>query len=223
MGEMLGSDSLTSEGREKLAAMVEALNDMNRVNRAAGERVIHIVDNLRRFARLDESEWKRADLQQGLEETLMLLEHKTRGRIEIRREYEPTPLVACYPGQLNQVFMNLLVNAIHAIVGDDEQGTGTITVTLFPQGEDAIVRISDDGEGMDSQTRSRIFDPGFTTKGVGVGTGLGLAIVYRIVETHRGRLEVSSEVGEGTSFTLTVPMGGKPDSPGAVRPSAAIH
>jgi hypothetical protein len=99
-------------------ATLEKLRDMNLVNDVASRRIIEIVSNLRRFARLDESEWKQADLREGLEETLALVEHQTRGRIQIVRSYGDVPPVGCYPGQLNQVFMNLLVNAIQAIEGE---------------------------------------------------------------------------------------------------------
>jgi signal transduction histidine kinase len=183
------------------AAILENLRDMNAVNEAAARRIIEIVSNLRRFARLDESDWKQADLREGLDETLALVEHQTRGRIQVVRSYGDIPLVGCYPGQLNQVFMNLIGNAIQAIAGE-----GRIDVECFREGDQVCVRVRDDGHGIPEDALSRIFDPGYTTKGVGVGTGLGLSIAYRIATNHRGSLRVKSEVGRGSEFTLSIPI-----------------
>jgi signal transduction histidine kinase len=110
-------------------------------------------------------------------------------------------VVGCYPGQLNQVFMNLIVNAIQAI-----EGEGRIDVECFRDGESVAVRVRDDGRGIPEEALSRIFDPGYTTKGVGVGTGLGLSIAYRIAANHGGSLRVMSEVGKGSEFTLRIPI-----------------
>ncbi len=183
------------------AAVLEKLRDMNGVNDAASRRIIEIVANLRKFARLDESEWKQADLREGLDETLLLVEHQTRGRIKIVRSYGEVPLVGCYPGQLNQVFMNLVVNAIQAI-----EGEGRIDVECYREGDSVLVRVRDDGHGIPQEALSRVFDPGYTTKGVGVGTGLGLSIAYRIAANHGGSLQVKSEVGNGSEFTLRIPI-----------------
>ena len=189
-------------GLSEHAATLEKLRDMNVVNDTASRRIIEIVSNLRKFARLDESDWKQADLREGLDETLALVEHQTRGRIRIVRSYEDVPLVGCYPGQLNQVFMNLLVNAIQAI-----EGEGRIDVECSREGDSVVVRVRDDGHGIREDALSRIFDPGYTTKGVGVGTGLGLSIAYRIALHHGGSLRVKSEAGKGTEFTLSIPIG----------------
>ncbi len=182
-------------------ATLEKLRDMNVVNDAASRRIIDIVANLRKFARLDESDWKKADLREGLDETLSLVEHQTRDRIRVVRSYGEVPLVGCYPGQLNQVFMNLIVNAIQAI-----EGEGRIDVECFLDGDSVAVRVRDDGHGIPEEALSRVFDPGYTTKGVGVGTGLGLSIAYRIAANHGGSLRVKSEVGKGSEFTLRIPV-----------------
>jgi two-component system, NtrC family, sensor kinase len=129
------------------------------------------------------------------------VEHQTRGRIQVVRSYGDIPLVGCYPGQLNQVFMNLIGNAIQAIAGG-----GRIDVECFREGDQVCVRVRDDGHGIPQDALSRIFDPGYTTKGVGVGTGLGLSIAYRIATNHRGSLRVKSEVGRGSEFTLSIPI-----------------
>ncbi len=183
------------------APTLEKLRDLHLVNDAASRRIIEIVSNLRRFARLDESEWKKADLRAGLDETLALVEHQTRGRIRVVRSYEDVPLVACYPGQLNQVFMNLIVNAIQAI-----EGEGEIEVECLREGGSVVVRVRDSGRGIPESALPRVFDPGYTTKGVGVGTGLGLSIAYRIASNHGGSLRVKSEVGKGAEFTLSIPV-----------------
>lgn len=177
--------------------------EMNAVNETAGRRIIQIVSNLRKFARLDESEWKRVDLREGLDDTLALVEHQTRGRVEIVKSYGEIPLVGCFPSQLNQVFMNLIVNAIQAV--DDG---GRIVVECFQDGPVVKVRVRDNGHGIAPEALSRVFDPGYTTKGVGVGTGLGLSIAYRIVSYHRGTLGVESEPGKGSTFTVAIPVNG---------------
>jgi signal transduction histidine kinase len=187
------------------AATLARMLDMNVVNDAASRRIIEIVTNLRRFARLDEAEWKAADLRAGIDETLALVEHQTRGRIEVVRTYGEIPVVQCYPGQLNQVFMNLIVNAIQAI-----EGEGRIEVECSREADSVSVRVRDNGRGISEESLPRIFDPGFTTKGVGVGTGLGLSIAYRIVSNHGGTLKVRSEVGKGSEFTVEIPIDRRP-------------
>jgi signal transduction histidine kinase len=199
--EELDRDEGGELGTSEHAATLHKLRDMNVVNDAASRRIIEIVSNLRRFARLDESDWKQADLRNGLDETIALVEHQTRGRIEIVRSYDDIPLVGCYPGQLNQVFMNLMVNAIQAI-----EGEGRIEVACFQEASAVVVQVRDNGRGIPEESLSRIFDPGYTTKGVGVGTGLGLSIAYRIASNHGGSLRVKSEVGRGAEFTLAIPL-----------------
>ncbi len=157
---------------------------------------------LRTFARLDEAERKPVDLHQGLESTLVLINHLLKGRIEVHRESGRLPPVECHPNQINQVFMNILVNACQAI-----DGAGAITLHTWyePQTKLAHVAVTDTGVGMPPEILGRIFDPGFTTKGAGVGTGLGLAICYQIVEAHGGRIRVDSLLGKGTTFVVSLP------------------
>jgi two-component system NtrC family sensor kinase len=121
------------------------------------------------------------------------------------RDYGRLPEVECFPNQLNQVFMNILVNATHAI-----EKQGTITITTRAQGESVTVTFSDSGGGITTENLAKIFDPGFTTKGVGVGFGLGLAICYKIVKEHSGKIDVRSQVGRGTTFTITLPVNAPP-------------
>ncbi len=168
----------------------------------AGDRVTRIVNTLRNFARLDEAERKQVDLHEGLDSTLSLVGHRLKGNVTVVKEYGDLAPALCYPNQLNQVFMNLLVNAIDAVGGQD----GSITIRTWMEEGQARVRISDTGAGIPAEVLPRIFDPGFTTKGVGVGTGLGLSICFNIVQKHQGVLSVKSKAGEGTSFTISIPL-----------------
>jgi signal transduction histidine kinase len=191
-----------------LKNVVEVLQSVGKINKTACERIVKIVRSLRNFARLDEAEQKLADLHEGIESTLTLVRHELKNRIEVVRDYGEIPEVECFPDQLNQVFMNILVNAAHAI-----EGNGKITIRTRTDGENVTIGFSDTGKGISPQNLPKIFDPGFTTKGVGVGSGLGLPICYRIVKEHGGRIDVQSELGKGTTFTVTLP----PKAPGGER------
>jgi signal transduction histidine kinase len=161
-----------------------------------------IVRSLRTFSRLDEDELKPADLHEGIESTLTLLDHRL-ASMRVVRELGALPLVTCYPGQLNQVFMNLIANAIDAC-GD----TGTITIATSESDGAVTIAISDTGAGIASEHLPKIFEPFFTTKPVGSGQGLGLAIAHSIIERHGGTIEVESTVGVGTRVAVRVPVGG---------------
>lgn len=167
----------------------------------ASERIVKIVKSLRSFARLDEADYKDADMHKGIDSTLTLLHHMTKDRIEIVKEYGDIPKISCHPGQLNQVFMNILKNAAESI-----ENKGTIHIKTSVEDEKVIIRISDDGQGIGEENLSKIFDPGFTTKGVGVGTGLGLSISYNIIQDHSGKIEVESEEGKGSTFSIILPI-----------------
>jgi signal transduction histidine kinase len=164
------------------------------------ERVTTIVRRLRSFARLDEAELKAADIHEGLEDTLSLVHHEIKHEIEVVREYGEVPEVHLFVGRMNQVFLNLLVNARQAIAGK-----GRITIRTCTVGDVAQIEFTDSGCGIAPENLARIFDPGFTTKGVGVGTGLGLSICYQIIQEHLGEIRVRSEVGQGSTFTVVVP------------------
>ena len=166
------------------------------------ERTAAIVKDLRSFSRLDEETRKPVDIHDGLDVSLRLLEPRWAGRIAIHREYGSLPLVEGDPGQLNQVFMNLLANAGEAIAD-----RGNVWIATRTDGALARIAIRDDGCGMEPDALHRIFDPFFTTKGVGEGTGLGLAISYGIVTAHGGRIEVESAPRLGTTFTVVLPIG----------------
>jgi two-component system NtrC family sensor kinase len=180
------------------------------------ERIRDVVQNLRLFSRLDEAEIKRVDLNQGLEATLRLLSaYYTRGNIELQRDYGDLPPVNCYAAQLNQVWMNLLLNAAQAI------GSQPGTVRIVTRCHDATITVSikDTGPGIIPEHLKRIFDPFFTTKPVGEGTGLGLSISHSIIEKHRGSIHVDNPPGEGTTFTITLPIDAEepPSNPNQLR------
>lgn len=196
----LNAVSLEQSTSDSLLKIFEAIDDSNKVMKSGTARVSEIVRRLRSFARLDEAELKTVDIHDGLEDTLTLVHHELKHNIEVVRNFGEIDPIACYPGQLNQVFLNLIVNAKQAI-----KGNGTITITTGSEGDKVFVKISDTGVGIPKASLAKIFDPGFTTKGVGVGTGLGLSICYQIIQTHRGEIKVDSEIGQGTTFTIVLP------------------
>jgi signal transduction histidine kinase len=185
---------------KKLVKVFTIIDEANRVINNGIARVTTIVKRLRSFARLDEAEIKEADIEEGLEDTLILIHHEVKFDIEIVREYGKVGIISCYPGKLNQVFLNIIHNARQAM----EKG-GKITVKTRRDHEYVIVEISDTGCGIEKEHLPKIFDPGFTTKGVKVGTGLGLSISYKIIEEHFGRIEVESEIGKWTTFKIFLP------------------
>ncbi len=164
-------------------------------------RTAEIVKGLRNFSRLDEAALKNIDIHEGLESTLILLSNRLKDRIRLVKEYdESLPFIECFPGQLNQVFMNILVNAIQAI-----EGEGQLSITTRNCGDEVEVVFADTGKGISEEVLPRIFDPFFTTKPVGEGTGLGLSISYGIIRKHNGTLSVNSTPGKGTAFLIRLP------------------
>ncbi|MFT5366535.1 MAG: PAS domain S-box-containing protein [Candidatus Latescibacterota bacterium] len=168
-----------------------------------GTRVKEIVLGLRNFARLDEAEVKEADINEGLESTLKMIRHDVEQKGTVHKHFGDLPLMMCHPGQLNQVFMNLLTNAAQSI-----EKKGDITIVTEVVDDHIVVRISDTGQGIPPENIKRLFEPFFTTKAVGSGTGLGLAIAHGIVDNHHGTIEVDSEVGVGTTFAIRLPLKG---------------
>lgn len=184
-------------------------------------RIREIVMGLRNFSRLDEAEKKRVDLHQGIDSTLLLLKHRFKSRhdipeVQLVRHYAELPLVECYAGQINQVFMNILANALDAIEQRNsdmspeelQQNPGQITIsTELSDTHQVIIRIADNGEGIPESAKAKLFDPFFTTKPVGKGTGLGLSICYQIVvNQHGGSIQCFSTPGKGTEFAIAIPL-----------------
>ncbi|WP_293039182.1 histidine kinase [Paraburkholderia sp.] len=164
-------------------------------------RVRRIVQDLRDFSRVGSEEWSIVDIHNGLDATLNVVHNELKYKAKVVKDYGQLPPVECIPSQINQVVMNLLVNAAQAIAEH-----GTITITTRHQGEGVTIAVKDTGAGMTAEVRARIFDPFFTTKPVGKGTGLGLSVSYGIVEKHGGRITVESEPGKGSSFTVWIPV-----------------
>lgn len=181
---------------------VNDLTEMIADCRVGVERVREIVQNLRTFSRLDEAEFKKTDMHEGIDSTIRLISrYFTGGNIKLVREYGDVPPFDSFSAQLNQVWMNLLVNAAQAIGTD----AGEVKIVTNANEDWVYVSISDSGNGIDASHLSRIFDPFFTTKAVGEGTGLGLSIAFGIVDRHHGRIDVQSEAGKGTVFTVSLP------------------
>ena len=180
--------------------LAELLQETNQIDTEAIERINRLVVSLRKFVRLDEAELQEADINKEIDLTLDLIRHETKNRIEIVKKYGELPPVKCYPNMLNQVFMNILVNAAHAI-----EGEGIITIDTKNKKKSLTVKIKDTGCGI--KEPEKIFDIGYTTKGAGIGTGWGLAISQKIIEKHKGKIEVKTKLNKGSEFIITIPSG----------------
>ena len=201
---------LESVRRAKEQADLDYLRDDIRClideSREGVVRVKQIVDNLKDFSRVDLSEWHFANLEQGLESTLNIVWNEIKYKAEVVKEYARLPEIECIASQINQVFMNLLVNAAYAI-----EERGTITLRTGFDTSEVWVEVEDTGAGIRPEHLARIFEPFFTTKPIGKGTGLGLSLAYGIVQRHHGRLDVRSKVGRGTTFRMSLPITRKTD------------
>ncbi|MEG4339548.1 ATP-binding protein [Microcoleus sp. D3_18_C2] len=171
------------------------------------ERIQQIVLSLRNFSRLDEAEMKPVDIHEGIDSTLLILNSKIKTAIKVIKNYGKLPLVECYPSQLNQVFMNIIANAADALLSNPNLRNNEIEILTEIAGvNQVVVKIRDNGNGIDPDAINRLFDPFFTTKPVGKGTGLGLSISYQIIEKHQGKIEVNSEIGQGAEFVIYLPI-----------------
>jgi signal transduction histidine kinase len=178
------------------------------------DRIRQIILSLRNFSRLDEAEMKPVDIHEGIESTLLILQHRLKEKnhrpaIAVVREYGELPRATCYASQINQVLMNVLNNAIDALEDYRDQESRhqpEIRIRTDIQNKMLAIAISDNGIGMPEAVQQRLFDPFFTTKPVGKGTGLGLSICYAIVEKHQGFIEINSVQGQGTTVMITIPL-----------------
>ncbi len=171
--------------------------------------VTTIVNDLRLFSRLDEAVKKEIDVSEALETTIRLVKTKYTKQIKFIKKFQTHRKIECYPSQLNQVFLNIIVNACHAIVEKQNdlvcENNGLIGISVFDNNKEIIIEFCDNGCGMTKDTISRIFEPFFTTKPMGQGTGLGMSISYGIIEKHNGSIDVESKVGEGSTITIHIP------------------
>ena len=195
---------------------IEILKDLNSIDHEAIKRINNLVQSLKRFVRLDEMIQQEADINQELDLTLDLLKHKTKKGIKIDKKYGEIPLVKCYPNMLNQVFLNILMNAIQSIekkIQKIGEYGASIEITTKMQDDKLVVSIKDNGFGIDEKDRKKIFQAGFTTKKVGEGTGLGLAICKKIIEKHKGEISFNCKKSDKTKpdtycteFCITIPL-----------------
>lgn len=186
----------------KLNYITQDAADLIRESLEGTDRVNKIVQGLKTFSRIDEADFKGADINECLESTINIVWNELKYKADVKKEYGSLAKTKCFPNQLNQVFMNLLVNAAHAIAD-----FGEIVVRSWQEDDAIFVAISDNGSGMRPEIIDRIFEPFYTTKEVGKGTGLGLSIAYDIVtKKHNGEIWVNSELGKGTSFTVKIPV-----------------
>lgn len=179
----------------------EDLKDLLSESREGIERVKTIISAMKDFSHIEEEEFKQADLHRGIETTLNVVNNELKYKAEVVRDFGELPHVECIASQINQVIMNLLVNAAHAI-----EDFGKITIRTRHQGDSVTLEVEDTGKGIASEHLNRIFEPFFTTKGIGKGTGLGLSLSFNIIKKHNGEIEVHSEPGQGTRFRITLPV-----------------
>lgn len=206
-------DDLTAEHKAEYEKMLKDIDyeflkddlpDLIKSCHEGTERTKNIILNLKDFSRMEESAITNVDLPKEIDSTLNILNNKFKHGITVKKDYhEDVPKIEAYGGQLNQVFMNILDNAAFAVEGKDN---AEVDITIRKDKKYAYIEIQDNGKGMDEETKNKIFNPFFTTKPVGQGTGLGLSISYKVIKNHNGTINVDSEVGKGTKFTIKIPL-----------------
>ncbi|MGL4233374.1 MAG: sensor histidine kinase, partial [Casimicrobium sp.] len=170
------------------------------------EQISEIVQNLKNFSRLDRAKIDDFAVADGLESTLLLAKNLIKNKVEIVRDFSPVPKIKCSPSQINQVFLNIITNAVHAMP-EGRTEPGRITLSTSRAGEDQVrIDIADNGSGIPADVLPKIFDPFFTTKEIGKGTGMGLSISYKIIQEHGGKITVDTEPGVGTMFSIYLPV-----------------
>ena len=197
VSKLISSNSVSDE-------QLSILKDLNSIDIEAVNRISNIVKSLKRFVRLDEAEFQEADINKELDLTLKLLTHELKNNIEVVREYSKLPPIMCSVNMLNQVFMNLILNACHSL---SEKNNAKITISTGIVDNNLVVKIKDNGCGIPLDVQSKIFNVGFTTKKIGLGTGLGLSISKKIVEMHKGNISFNSQPNMGTEFSVSIPLG----------------
>lgn len=182
--------------------LIKDIDDLMRESGEGLERIKKIVMDLKDFAHPGEDTLQEADVNACIESTLNVIRNEIKYKAEVKKNYGELPILMCYPQQLNQVFMNMIINSVQAMTRS--MGEIVITTDSLPSG--IRIRIRDNGSGIEKKNQTRIFDPFFTTKEVGKGTGLGMNVVYNIIKKHQGTIELWSEVGKGTEFTIILPV-----------------
>ncbi|MEJ7558260.1 MAG: 7TM diverse intracellular signaling domain-containing protein [Pedobacter sp.] len=173
-------------------------------------RTAEIIRSLKNFSRLDENDTKPVDLNEGIASTLVLVKNTFPDHLQVVKDFGDLPPVECLPGKINQVFMNLITNAVHAIKSKEpKDNEGILSIKTWQDGANVKISIKDSGTGMPDEVKQKIFEPFFTTKDVGEGTGLGLSIVFRIIENHNGNIDVITKLNQGTEFIITLPINSK--------------
>jgi len=208
---------IDSVGSDEISQAVESVNEEHDIDFVTEDisnlleesfdgitRIEDIVKSLKHFSRSDTNQWEEADINAGIESTLKVVSHELKYLADIEKKFGDLPLVQCLPMQVNQVVMNLLVNAAQAI--DADQKDGKVSIITAVQGENVLIKVEDNGKGIEEKAMAKIFDPFFTTKDVGEGTGLGLSLSYSIIQKHNGNISVDSGIGKGTTFTISLPV-----------------
>jgi len=198
---ILADDVVDETELAEVRRIVRALDDIMVVNNLAVDRLNQLVSSLRTFGRPDRAERDVIDIHEGIDSALAILGHDLKGRVEVVRDFEELPRIECFPHEINQVFMNLLVNATQAIAG-----RGTITIRTRRADGGVLIEVEDTGSGIAPKDLELIFEPGFTTRGSRIGMGMGLAIARQIVDRHTGRISVRSTCGAGTTFSVWLPQ-----------------
>jgi signal transduction histidine kinase len=209
--ELLDKANAISKSRDdmKIDFILEDLQGLFDDSSEGLDRVTNIIQNLRDFSRIDQAEeFDEYDLNAGIEATLVVAGNEIKYDADVKTDLSKMPHIYCNASQVNQVFLNVLVNAAQAIKSKEREDKGTITIRTYATDDQVVCEISDDGTGIASENLQRVFDPFFTTKPVGSGTGLGLSVSYDIiVSKHKGELLADSTVGQGTTFTIKLPIG----------------
>lgn len=186
--------------KTEISHLIKGINE-------GAKRTAEIVKGLRIFSRVDESDLKKANINEGLDSTIVLVNNLLSDRIKLIKSYGDLPLIECYPGKLNQVFLNIISNGIHAVSKRHEKSpAGVIHIITGHNEKNIFVKIADNGTGMDELTKKKVFEPFFTTKEVGEGTGLGMSIAYNIIKKHNGQITLNSALGKGTEFIIELPI-----------------
>ncbi|MCB0315466.1 MAG: HAMP domain-containing histidine kinase, partial [Calditrichaeota bacterium] len=197
----LKSDSAMINLEKELQKSLGILQQSSRNNARAAERIVGIIRSLKNFSRLDEADFQEADIHEGLESTLTLISHEIKDKITVEKDYGELPRLYLYVNEINQVFMNLLLNAVQA-----SYDGGKIRLKTFRENGQICVRIADTGKGIPREKLENLFEPGFSTDSARVKMRTGLYTSYSIIQKHKGDIQVESEVGKGTAFTICLPV-----------------